>query len=230
MQGGKSWQRTLAHLVSTTLKSSTSCVISQECSMALCLLAPFGKDQKNARQPLAAPARNPPCVARCVGQACGLVWEKPSGAKHRLFLTEKRRVSPPVRPVVADLDPRWGNDPSPPVPGRFGPHRGQFGRKKRKAPQGPVWQKEKKTPTTPGLGRIWGCDSQAGERPGVAGASPAGSPRPAEPVVAGFLPSSTTKKIRGRLGGLGVTTRVRNRKFPGGKPFLRVSPPGSTKG
>lgn len=98
------------------------------------------------------------------------------------------------------------------------------------APQGPVWQKEKKTPTTPGLGRIWGCDSQAGERPGVAGASPAGSPRPAEPVVAGFLPSSTTKKIRGRLGGLGVTTRVRNRKFPGGKPFLRVSPPGSTKG
>ena len=141
----------------------------------------------------------------------------PSGAKS-LFLTEKRRVSPPVRACGRRFHPRWGNGP---VPARSGAIW---------APQGPVWQKGKKPPTTPGLGRIWGCDSQAGERPGVAGASPAGSPRPAEPVVPGFLPGSTTRKIRGRLGGLGVTTGVRNRKFPGGKPFFRVSPPGSTKG
>ena len=98
------------------------------------------------------------------------------------------------------------------------------------APQGPVWQKEKKPPTTPGLGKIWGCDSQAGERDGAVRRPLPGSPRPAEPVVSGFLPSSTTQTIRGRLGGLGVTTGVRNTKFPGGKPFLRVSPPGSTKG
>lgn len=104
------------------------------------------------------------------------------------------------------------------------PFRGDLG------PTGPSLAERKETASSPGWGRIWGCDSQAGERLGVAGASPAGSPRPAEPVVAGFLPSSTTKKIRGRLGGLGVTIGVRNRKFPGGKPFFRVSPPGSTKG
>ncbi len=158
--------------------------------MVLCLLAPFGKDQKDAQQPLhlgkpgkVTPAKNPPCAARC------------------------GRFGPQVgeRPVPARSGAIW-------------------------APQGPVWQKAKKPPTTPGLGRIWGCEKRAGERLGVAGASPAGSPRPAEPVVAGFLPSSTTKKIRGRLGGLGVTIGVRNRKFPGGKPFFRVSPPGSTKG
>ncbi len=104
------------------------------------------------------------------------------------------------------------------------PFRGDLG------PTGPSLAEGKETASSPGWGRSWGCDSQAGERSGVAGASPAGSPRPAEPVVAGFLPSSTTQTIRGRLGGLGVTTGVRNTKFPGGKPFFRVSPPGSTKG
>ena len=190
MQGGKSWQRTLAHLVSTALKSSTSCVISQECSMALCLLAPFGEEQKDAQQPLhpgkpgkATPAQKPPCERLC-GRFGPQVGER-------------------TRPR---------------------PFRGDLG------PTGPSLAERKETASSPGLGKIWGCDSQAGERPGVAGASPAGSPRPAEPVVPGFLPGSTTRKIRGRLGGLGVTTGVRNRKFPGGKPFFRVSPPGSTKG
>lgn len=74
------------------------------------------------------------------------------------------------------------------------------------------------------------CEKRAGERPGVAGASPAGSPRPAEPVVPGFFPGVNFPIFRGRFGGLGVTTGVRKRKFPGGKPFFRVSPPGSTKG
>lgn len=104
------------------------------------------------------------------------------------------------------------------------PPRGDLG------PTGASLAEGKETASSPGWGRSWGCDSQAGQRLGVAGASPAGSLRPAEPVVPGFLPSSITQKIRGRLGGFGVTIGVRNTKFPGGKPFLRVSPPGSTKG
>lgn len=74
------------------------------------------------------------------------------------------------------------------------------------------------------------CVKQAGERPGVAGASPAGSPRPAEPVVPSFFPGVNFPVFRGRFWGLGVTDGVRKAKFPGGKPFSRVSPPGSTKG
>ena len=176
--------------MSAGLKSSASCVISQECSMVLCLLAPFGKDQKDAQQPLhlgkpgkVTPAKNPPCAGLC-GRFGPQVGER---THPRLF-------------------------------------QGDLG------PTGPSLAERKETASSPGWGRIWGCDSQAGERLGVAGASPAGSPRPAEPVVVGFLPSSTNQKIRGRLGGLGVTTGARNTKFPGGKPFLRVSPPGSTKG
>jgi hypothetical protein len=177
-------------LVFTGLKSSISCVISQECSMALCLLAPFGEVQKDAQQPLhlgkpgkVTPTQNPPCAGLC------------------------GRFGPQVgeRPVPACSGAIW-------------------------APQGPVWQKEKKPPTTPGLGKIWGCDSQAGERDGAVRRPLPGSPRPAEPVVPGFLPGPTARKIRGRLGGLGVTAGVRNTKFSGGKPFFRVSPPGSTKG
>lgn len=128
MQGGKSWQRTLAHLVSTALKSSTSCVISQECSMALCLLAPFGEEQKDAQQPLhpgkpgkATPAQKPPCERLC-GRFGPQVGER-------------------TRPR---------------------PFRGDLG------PTGPSLAERKETASSPGWGKIWGCDSQAGERPGVA--------------------------------------------------------------
>ncbi len=186
--------------------------------MALCLLAPFGKDQKDAQQPLATPAQNSPCERLCGGQACGLVREKPSGAKPPSFPDGKAPgFSALCGPVCGVSTPGGGTT-------RPRPFRGDLG------PTGPSLAEKKETTSSPGWGRIWGCDSQAGERLGVAGASPAGSPRPAEPVVAGFLPGPTARKIRGRLGGLGVTTGVRNRKFPGGKPFLRVSPPGSTKG
>ena len=147
-------------MVFTGLKSSTSCVISQECSMVLCLLAPFGKHQKNAQQLLATPVRNPPCERLCGGQACGLVREKPSGAKHRLFLTEKRRVSPPVRACVAGLGPRWGKRP---VPARSGAIW---------APQGPVWQKEKKPPLLPVGGEVGGVILKQVKGPG----SPTGVP------------------------------------------------------
>lgn len=225
MQGGKSQQRTLAHLVSTALKTSTSCVIFQECPMDLCLLAPFGKDQKDAQQPLhlgkpgkAAPAQNPPCAGLCGGQACGLVREKPSGAKHRLFLTEKRRVSPPVRACGRRFHPRWGKQPVPVRSGAIW------------APQGPVWQKEKKPPTTPVGGEFGGVKKKQVKGPGSLEASRAGSLRPAEPVVEGFFPGVNFPFFRGRFWGLGVTDGVRKAKFPGGKPFSRVSPPGSTKG
>ena len=186
--------------------------------MVLCLLAPFGKHQKNAQQLLATPVRNPPCERLCGGQACGLVLEKPSGAKHRLFLTEKRRVSPPVRACVAGLGPRWGKRP---VPARSGAIW---------APQGPVWQKEKKPPLLPVGGEVGGVILKQVKGPGSPEASRAGSLRPAEPVVEGFFPGVNFPVFRGRFWGLGVTTGVRKAKFPGGKPFSRVSPPGSTKG
>ena len=148
----------------------------------------------------------------------GHTGPKLAGAKRRLFLTEQRRVSSPCVGPCGRFPPQVGKTTRP------RPSRGDLG------PTGASLAERKETASSPGWGRIWGCDSQAGQRLGVAGASPAGSPRPAEPVVPGFLPSSTTQKIRGRLGGLGVTTGVRNTKFSGGKPFLRVSPPGSTKG
>ncbi|CCX37777.1 unknown [Clostridium sp. CAG:1013] len=107
---------------------------------------------------------------------------------------------------------------------RHRPFRGDLG------PTGASLAERKETASSPGWGRILGCDSQAGERDGAVRRPLPESPRPAEPVVAGFLPSSTDQKIRGRFGGLGVTIGVRNTNFPGGKPFLRVSPPGSTKG
>ena len=138
----------------------------------------------------------------------------PPGEARKGHTSQKSALCGPVWPVWA---PGGGTT-------RSRPFRGDLG------PTGPSLAEGKETASSPGWGRSWGCDSQAGQRLGVAGASPAGSLRPAEPVVTGFLPSSTTRKIRGRLGGLGVTTGVRNRKFSGGKPFFRVSPPGSTKG
>lgn len=151
MQGGKSWQRTLAHLVSTALKSSTSCVISQECSMALCLLAPFGEEQKDAQQPLhlgkpgkATPPQNPPCERLCGGQACGLVREKPSGAKPPSFPDGKAPGFSACAGLWAAFPPQVGERP---VHARSGAIWG---------PQGPVWQKEKKPPSLPVRGEFGG--------------------------------------------------------------------------
>ena len=158
--------------------------------MVLCLLAPFGKDQKDAQQPLhlgkpgkVTPAKNPPCAGLC------------------------GRFGPQVgeRPVHARSGAIWG-------------------------PQGPVWQKEKKPPSLPVRGEFGGVKKKQVKGPGSPQASRAGSLRPAEPSVTGFLPGVNFPVFRGRFGGLGVTTGVRKRKFPGGKPFFRVSPPGSTKG
>lgn len=144
------------------------------------------------------------------------------------------------RPRVAGFHPRWGTTRPSPVRGRFGPHRAQFSRKKRKRP-GPESSRQRRRRMRQLLTSHQAhgflktssgerCEKQAGERPGVAGASPAGSPRPAEPVVPGFFPGVNFPIFRGRFGGLGVTDGVRKQEFPGSKPFLRVSPPGSTKG
>ena len=78
--------------------------------------------------------------------------------------------------------------------------------------------------------RIPTVDIIAGERDGAVKRPLPGSQRPAEPVVPGFFPGVNFPIFRGRFGGLGVTDGVRKQEFPGGKPFLRVSPPGSTKG
>ena len=187
VQGGKSWQRTLAYLLFAGLKLSTSCVIFQGCPMVFCLLALFGKGQKDAQQPLhpgkpgkATPARKPPCVA-----GLGFRWGNA---------------------VLARSRPIW-------------------------ATQGRVWQKEKKAPLPPPVGegfggmkkeQVKGCGSVNRPTPS--------SQRPADPVASGFFRGVNLPIFRGRFGGLGVTDGVRNTKFPGGKPFFRVSPPGSTKG
>lgn len=114
--------------------------------MALCLLAPFGKNQKDTQQPLhpgkpgkATPARKPPCERLCGGQACGLVREKPSGAKPPSFPDGKAPGFSACAGLWAAFPPQVGDDPSPPVPGRFGAHRGQFVRRKRNRPPPRVW-------------------------------------------------------------------------------------------
>ena len=145
------------------------------------------------------------------------------------------------RACVESFHPRWGTDPSQPGQGPVW------------APQGRVWQKRKKTaqpgkqppaqtanmpafdfppgtrfPQKPAVER--GVKKQQVKGPGSPQASRAGSLRPAEPVVEGFFPGVNFPFFRGRFWGLGVTDGVRKAKFPGGKPFSRVSPPGSTKG
>ena len=134
-------------MVFTGLKSSTSCVISQECSMALCLLAPFGEEQKDAQQPLhlgkpgkVTLAQNPPCAGLCVGQACGLVREKPSGAKPLSFPDGKAPGFSALRGPVWPVWATGGGTTRPrPFRGDLGPHRAQFGRKKRNRPPPRVW-------------------------------------------------------------------------------------------
>lgn len=124
----------------------------------------------------------------------------------------------PRRPRTAGFHPRWGKQPVPVRSGAIW------------APQGPVWQKEKKPPTTPVGGEFGGVKKKQVKGPGSLEASRAGSLRPAEPVVEGFFTGVNFPVFRSRFWGLGVTDGVRKQEFPGGKPFLRVSPPGSTKG
>ena len=77
---------------------------------------------------------------------------------------------------------------------------------------------------------VKGVKKEQVKGPGSPEASRAGSLRPAEPSVTGFFPGVNFPVFRGRFGGLGVTDVVRKQEFPGGKPFFRVSPPGSAKG
>ena len=84
----------------------------------------------------------------------------------------------PRKPRVAGFHPRWGTTRPCPVRGRFGPHRAQFGRKKRKQPN-PEDNRQRNRrirqlstshqangfPKTRSGER---CEKRAGERPGVA--------------------------------------------------------------
>ena len=144
----------------------------------------------------------------------------------------------PVCPVYA---PGGGTTRPRPVRGRFGPHRGEFRRKKRKPP-GPESSRQRRWANTSAFGFPLGerfpqkpavergVKKQQVKGPGSPEASRAGSLRPAEPSVTGFLPGVNFPVFRGQFGGFGVTDGVRKQEFPGGKPFFRVSPPGSTKG
>ena len=170
-----------------------------------------------------------------------------------LFLEPRETESPPSPktaqgPCLPPEGPFWpvstpggGTDPPPPGQGPVW------------ATQGRVWQKEKKTAqpgkqppartaNTPAFGFplgerfpqksavVRGVKKEQDKGPGSPEASRAGSLRPAEPSVTGFLPGVNFPVFRGRFGGLGVTDGVRKANFPGGKPVLRVSPPGSMKG
>ena len=151
---------------------------------------------------------------------CGLTFPRTTrNRKSAVPQNRSRSLFAPRRPVLAGFYPRWGNDPPPPGQGLVW------------APQGPVWQKEKKTAHPSGWGKIWGCEKRAGERPGVAHRRPVpGHFARQSRSFRDFFPGVNFPIFRGRFGGLGVTDGVRKAKFPGGKPFSRVSPPGSAKG
>ena len=98
---------------------------------------------------------------------CGLTFPRTTrNRKSAVPQNCSRSLFAPRRPVLAGFYPRWGNDPPPPGQGLVW------------APQGPVWQKEKKTAHPSGWGKIWGCEKRAGERPGVAGGVPCRVPSP----------------------------------------------------
>ena len=150
---------------------------------------------------------------------CGLTFPRTTrNRKSAVPQNRSRSLFAPRRPVLAGFYPRWGTTRLRPVRGWFGPHRAQFGRRKRKRPILPVG------------GRFGGVKKEQVKGPGSPEASRAGSLRPAEPSVTGFLPGVNFPVFRGRFGGFGVTDGVRKQEFPGGKPFFRVSPPGSAKG
>ena len=202
---------TLAYLVFRKIKSPTYCAKAQEYTLAHCLLAPLKKFPSSDANPVQSPLAEfcVPCV--------------PSGTwgNHPHSAVPQNRQAPwlpPVGPVWPVSAPGGGTAHLRPVRGRFGPHRGEFGRKKRKPPTLPVG------------GRFGGVKKEQVKGPGSPEASRAGSLRPAEPSVPGFFPGVNFPVFRGRFGGLGVTDGVRKQEFPGGKPFFRMSPPGSAKG
>ena len=76
----------------------------------------------------------PPLAEFCVPCVpSGTETEKPppQSSSHR---TTQATLFAPRRPRTAGFHPRWGTTRPSPVRGRFGPHRAQFGRKKRKQP------------------------------------------------------------------------------------------------
>ncbi len=129
-----------------------------------------------------------------------------------------RPLFAPRRPRVAGFHPRWGNDPPPPGQGPVW------------ATQGRVRQKEKKTAHPPGWGKIWGCEKRAGERPGVAGGVPCRVTSPGRAERDRIFPRRQFPRFPGSVWRPWGHDRGQKTKFPGGKPFFRVSPPGSTKG
>ncbi len=142
--------------------------------MALCLLAPFGKNQKDTQQPLhpgkpgkATPAQKPPCERLC-GQFGLQVGE---------------------RPVPARSGAIW-------------------------APQGPVWQKEKKPPPLPVRGECEGVKKEQDK-----GSGSLGRPQPDHLArqsrsLRAFCPLLPPKKSGVGLEALGSRSGSETQNFP----------------
>ena len=121
-----------------------------------------------------------------------------------LFLEPRETESPPSPktaqgPCLPPEGPFWpvstpggGTTRLRPVRGWFGPHRAQFGRRKRKRPILPVG------------GRFGGVKKEQVKGCGSVNRPTPGSQRPAEPVATGFLEGVKISKIRGQISGLGV--------------------------
>ena len=117
---------TLAHLVFGKMKSPTYCVKAEEYTLAHCLLAPLKKFPSSDANPVQSPLAEfcVPCV--------------PSGTwgNHPHSAVPQNRQAPwlpPVGPVWPVSAPGGGTAHLRPVRGRFGPHRGKFGRSHRRS-------------------------------------------------------------------------------------------------
>ena len=96
---------------------------------------PFAKNRTSFTTSDASDAENrrPAALpyAGCAPYSTGIETQLPQSSSHR---TTQAPCLAPRRPRVAVSTPGGGTPRPSPVRGRFGPHRAQFGRKKRKQP------------------------------------------------------------------------------------------------
>ena len=129
-----------------------------------------------------------------------------------------RSKSRPVSACVAGLGPRWGNGP---VPARSGAIW---------APQGPVWQKEKKPPPLPVGGKFGGVILKQVKGPGSPTGVPCRVTSPGRAGRSGIFPRRQFPHFPGSVWLPWGYDRGQKHKISRWQAILRVSPPGSTKG
>ena len=97
---------------------------------------PFAKNRTSFTTSDASDAENrrPAALpyAGCTPYSTGIKTQPPQSSSHRT--TQAPLFGPPGGPVCPVFTPGGGTTRPSPVRGRFGPHRAQFGRKKRKQP------------------------------------------------------------------------------------------------